>query len=144
MRIANEAKELMLNPPFIGKPVYLYLRPSFPTCATHFCENCPPGFVNCAQEEGPSSYCQQMGVSSRRSWINHYSFQSKEHWELKKLVSKHHGGGGGGYGGIGGYTGGGDGGGVICGGAGESDLLYGGPEMNLILVVRAIEGWIKG
>ena len=26
-----------------------------------------------------------MGVHSKRAWINHYAFQSEEHWELKKL-----------------------------------------------------------
>ncbi|KAL1530752.1 hypothetical protein AB1Y20_001651 [Prymnesium parvum] len=85
LRISNEAKDLMLNPPFIGKPVYLYLSPAAPTCATHFCENCPAGYVNCAQEEGPSKHCRSMGLRARRSWINHYAFQSEEHWELKKL-----------------------------------------------------------
>eukprot|EP00966_Prymnesium_polylepis_P311747 7203611-Prymnesium_polylepis.1 len=85
LKVANEAKELMLNPPFIGKPVYLFLSTTSPTCATHFCESCPDGWTNCAQEEGPSTACQAMGVKGHKAWINHYAFQSEEHWELKKL-----------------------------------------------------------
>ena len=82
----REAFDRHLNTPFGGKPLFVYQRPTVPQCGTHWCDSCSPGLTNCAmQERGPGKTCEaKYNLSATRFWINHYAFQSEQHWELKK------------------------------------------------------------
>ena len=87
-QITTEAEVRNLNPPFTGKPVYLYLSPLSPLCATHFCEECPAGFTNCAPDLDRAAFsasCERFeSFGADAVWISHYAFQSSQHWDRKK------------------------------------------------------------
>lgn len=80
-----EARRRHLNTPYGGKPIFMYAAPTSPQCGTHWCEDCNQGLTNCALPEGPGQLCEQkLNLTGERMWINHYAFQSEQHWELKK------------------------------------------------------------
>ena len=82
----KEARERHLNTPYGGKPVFIYDEPTSPQCGTHWCDDCPIGLSNCALPEGPGVICEQnLNLTGDRMWVNHYAFQSLQHWETKKL-----------------------------------------------------------
>ena len=67
--------------------MYVYSGPATPQCGTHSCTDCNPGDINCGMREtGPTAFCERHhNLSHSRMWINHYAFQSAEHWETKKM-----------------------------------------------------------
>jgi hypothetical protein len=82
----REARLRHLNTPYGGKPVYTYVAPTSPMCGTHWCDECPAGLANCALPEGAGATCEsRYNLTSDRFWINHYAFQSLQHWAAKKL-----------------------------------------------------------
>ena len=82
----HEALTRHLNTPYGGKPLYLYRSPTQPMCGTHWCDECPAGEHNCALPQGAGASCEKRyQLTPRRFWINHYAFQSLQHWEAKKL-----------------------------------------------------------
>ena len=82
----HEARKRHLNTPYGGKPMYIYDSATSPMCGTHWCDECPTGLHNCALPQGAGAGCEKRyNLTSVRFWINHYAFQSEEHWEAKKL-----------------------------------------------------------